>query len=225
MQLQIRDLCFGYKNRPIFDHTQASFDEGCLHVVMGPSGSGKTSLLGLLDGTLQPQSGSVLIDGKGINSKDITADASDGNAWHRPTFSRIWQDYRLIPYLNVEDNVLLPLEVRRKQAADSDARTAMLDLLDMVGLAGRENEMVADLSGGESQRVAIARALITNPDILLADEPTGALDEDNTRLIANILATIAHERNAMVIVATHDQLVANTADRVLRVHNLKLVES
>lgn len=220
MQLQIRDLCFGYKNRPIFDHIQAFFDEGCLHVVMGPSGSGKTSLLGLLDDTLQPQSGSVLIDGN-----DITANAGDGNAWHRPVFSRIWQDYRLIPYLSVEDNVLLPLEVRRKRAADSDARTAMLDLLDMVGLAGRENEMVADLSGGESQRVAIARALITNPDILLADEPTGALDEDNTRLITNILATIAHERNAMVIVATHDQLVANTADRVLRVHNLKLVES
>jgi ABC-type lipoprotein export system ATPase subunit len=165
--------------------------------VMGPSGSGKTTLLRVLAGQLRPHKGRVLVDGLPLRRRKGSAIA--------PGVALIHQDYRLVDFLSVIDNVLLAAELHHHPHAEHDARA----LLERVGL-GRTTlaQLPPTLSGGEQQRVAIARALLCGAKVLLADEPTGALDRDATTQVARLLVEVADTHEVQVVVATHDLAVA-----------------
>ena len=217
---------FSYGARMILDGADAMFPSGSATALMGPSGSGKTTLLRLMDGSLKPDAGLVLLDDKPV------AEIGRGELLGSLCM-RVFQDYRLVPYLSVRDNIMLAVEASQRhgryRSPGSDGATVdaagvdeLLDRVHLHGYAGRE---AGELSGGEQQRVAIARALVLRPRVILADEPTGALDEGNTMVVADLLADIARERDAVVVVATHDPAVAGRCDRMLRIHDHKLVEA
>ena len=179
--LELDHVGFSYGKRLILNNASALFEEGSTTAIMGPSGSGKTTLLRLMDGSLQPDTGSVTIDGANVNSIDRKKLLGS-------LCMRIFQDYRLIPYLDVRENIMLAFEATHKDLGQtkiketSRAENNTIDnLLEEVHLAGYANHLAGQLSGGEQQRVAIARAIAMKPRVILADEPTGALDEENTQ--------------------------------------------
>ena len=185
----------------------ASFEEGEFYAVIGPSGSGKSTLLSIIAGLDVPTSGSVLYRGKDIAALD--------KDWYRSTcISLIFQSYNLLPLLTVVENVLYPLELARVD--HKEAYKQAVSHLDTVGIdRSYYNRFPSTLSGGEQQRVAIARALVNRSSVLLADEPTGNLDEENTHNIIEMLIRLAHEHNYCVVIVTHDLAVARRADKVL----------
>ena len=217
---------FSYGARVILDGADAVFPSGSATALMGPSGSGKTTLLRLMDGSLKPDAGSVLLDGEPV------AESGRGELLGSLCM-RVFQDYRLVPYLSVRDNIMLAVEASQRhgryrspgsEGATVDAAGAY-EQLDRVHLHGYADREAGELSGGEQQRVAIARALVLRPRVILADEPTGALDEGNTMVVADLLADIARERDAVVGGATPHPVVARACDRVLRIREHGLVES
>ncbi|MEE4376309.1 MAG: ABC transporter ATP-binding protein [Candidatus Competibacteraceae bacterium] len=179
--------------------------------VVGPSGSGKTTLLLLLAGLERPSSGTVALDGIALESldRDQLADL------RRDRVGIIFQSFHLIPSLDALDNVALPLEI----AADKNARQQAARLLERVGLGDRQHHYPSQLSGGEQQRVAIARALIHRPQLLLADEPTGNLDEHTGADIQDLLFELNQESDTTLILVTHDVELAGRCDRILRLHD------
>jgi ABC-type lipoprotein export system ATPase subunit len=160
--------------------------------ITGPSGTGKSTFLRVLTGLQRADSGTLTISS---GEYDLTSTGT------RPGVALIHQDYRLVPFLTAAQNVELAQELHSHHAHDAT------HYLEIVGLGGLATRSPAALSGGEQQRVAIARALACGSKILLADEPTGALDEDNSRSIATLLATLGDEQDATVVVATHDPIV------------------
>ncbi|MDO4665099.1 MAG: ATP-binding cassette domain-containing protein [Actinomycetaceae bacterium] len=190
----------------------ASFDAGMFHAVMGPSGSGKTTLLNLLDGSLTPDHGTIILAGRLIESYSRCELRSR-------VLTRVYQDYRLVPFLSAVDNVRLA-----QQAAGSLRSHPLLALeyLERLGVKELAEYPVDNLSGGEAQRVAIARALVNSPQVLFADEPTGALDEKNSHEIGVLLRELSHELNVCLVVVTHDPALAALADRVVEVHDYRL---
>jgi len=183
--------------------------------VMGPSGSGKSSLLRILAGAQKPSSGRVSIDGSPVSVASWRS-ASD------PRVSLIHQDYRLVPFLTVEENLRLVAELRGHQVSPS----GVADALERVRLAAdMRGRLPESLSGGEQQRVAIARALVARTAVILADEPTGALDEDNTHHVAQILSELGAQPGLAVVVATHDRGVAEEMDRCLHLTGRQPVPS
>lgn len=195
----------------------AIFAAGQFHAVMGPSGSGKTTLLNLLDGSLLPEQGELTIAQKPISQYSRSE-------LRGSVLARVFQDYRLIPYLSAKDNVALAHQVATKSKGKPDT-LPILNLLDRLGIKDLADMSVSQMSGGECQRVALARALINAPKVLLADEPTGALDEESSQSIAQLLQELAHELNTCIVTVTHDPEVAQVADRVLvlKNHLLKVV--
>jgi ABC-type lipoprotein export system ATPase subunit len=183
--------------------------------LMGPSGSGKSTLLRLIAGLQAPDSGRVTIGGSPV----VRA------SWRTASDSRvsvIHQDYRLVSFLTVEANLLLAAELRRQQPSRGDLEKA----LQKVGIApAMLPRMPSALSGGEQQRVAIARALLAKSDVVVADEPTGALDADNSDVVADLLAELGSADDLAVVVATHDPAVAAKMDRHLRISAGKVTEA
>lgn len=211
--LEFSGVRFAYgSSRTIFESADWSFEPGLMHAVMGPSGSGKTTLFRLASGELHPDEGRVLIEGQ-----DLTL--MDSVVLRRTLVARVHQDYRLVPFLDALDNVRLPQEIAGTLRANP---TRARELLERLGLGERLHGPVERLSGGEQQRVALARALVGSPRMILADEPTGALDEEATELIATLLGQVAQEWGIVVVVATHDQDVAAHADAVVRIHSRHL---
>jgi len=183
--------------------------------IVGPSGSGKSTLLGLLAGLDAPTSGSVVIDGV-----DITALGEDALAKLRgEKIGFVFQFFHLIPSLTAHENVAVPMEIMGAPNPAVRARS----LLHEVGLTDRAHHYPSQLSGGEQQRVALARALANDPPIVLADEPTGNLDTKNGRLIMDLLRSIHQARNTTLILVTHDQELAATADRRISLRDGKVV--
>ncbi|OFJ72084.1 hypothetical protein HMPREF2851_03865 [Actinomyces sp. HMSC064C12] len=181
---------------------------------MGPSGSGKTTLLNLLDGSLGPEKGTVKIAGRPVSDfplKDLRG----------KVLARVFQDYRLIPYLSARDNIRLAQQVAGTLGHNPDTASRLLQRL---GLGDIADSRADQLSGGEAQRVAIARALANKPKVILADEPTGALDEESSSGISELLGELAHELDVCIVTVTHDPAVAKAADRVLEVSEHKLIE-
>lgn len=168
--------------------------------VTGPSGSGKTTLLRILAGLQSPDEGGVEIDGTPVRSADLSCD---------PRVSLIHQDYRLVEFLTVAENLQLACELR---TVALDGRSVS-SVLETVGLGDFGDRWPGTLSGGEQQRVAIARSLIVGSQVILADEPTGALDIDNSRLVAELLHKLAESEGVTVVVATHDLGVAGLMSR------------
>ena len=203
--VEVRRLTKCYGDRVVFDRFDADFDRGALTAVTGPSGSGKTTLLDLVAGLELPDSGSLVLMGRDVASLDRAGRA----AFRRGHVGYIAQQPELVPFLSARENVALGLRLRDRPADGA------LPALDAVGLAERAEQRVERLSGGERFRVAIARALAPRPDVLIADEPTSRLDEANALAVAALLAELAREWGAAVVVASHDPLVVELADERL----------
>ena len=179
---------------------------GQFAAIMGPSGSGKSTLLGLLAGLDTPTSGQVILDGE-----DITHLAEDDMALLRGRkIGFVFQSYHLISTLTAEENVLLPMELA---GAEAGGRERARELLERVGLGGRSDHYPVQLSGGEQQRVALARAFALRPPILLADEPTGNLDSATGRAVLDLLLALNREQGTTMVLVTHEQSLAESADR------------
>jgi putative ABC transport system ATP-binding protein len=185
--------------------------------LLGPSGSGKSTLLMVMTGLERPDSGSVIVAGQDMRKLD-----EDGLARFRGTHVGIvFQAFHLIPTMTAMENVAVPLELAGEREALARARRE----LEAVGLAERVNHYPAELSGGEQQRVALARALAPNPAILVADEPTGNLDETTGREIIELLFRGHRERGTTLVLVTHDTELAARCDRVLHMHSGRLESS
>ena len=191
---------------------------GQFAAVMGPSGSGKSTLLGLLAGLDSPTSGTIELDGE-----EITALDEDRMALVRGRkIGFVFQSYHLIPTLTAEENVLLPMELAGRAEG---GRERAADLLERVGLGARRDHYPAQLSGGEQQRVALARAFALRPPILLADEPTGNLDSANGRMVLDLLLAMNREEATTMVLVTHEQELAERADRRILLRDGRIVTS
>lgn len=190
---------------------------GELTLLMGPSGSGKTTLLSILGCMLTPSSGTVRVGGQ------ATTDASPEELARirREHIGFIFQSYHLFPTLTALDNVRLALDVRGENSERT--RQKSKEALARVGLALKMSSYPRELSGGEQQRVAIARAIVGNPSVVLADEPTAALDSENGRAIMTVLAEIAKDSGRGVLVVTHDPRIVPFADRIVRIEDGKII--
>jgi putative ABC transport system ATP-binding protein len=191
------------------------FEPGRLYAIMGSSGSGKTTLLSLMAGLDIPTEGKVLSDG--VSTADI-----DLEQYRRERVAVIYQDFRLFPLLTAAENVMYPMELRGMDPASAKKRAA--ELIRKVGLPETTlDRFPAMLSGGEQQRVAIARALGMKTKVLLADEPTGNLDSENSYNIFKILEDLAHEDGYCVIIVTHDSELGERADMTFRLRDGQLI--
>ena len=184
-------------------------DAGEIQALMGPSGSGKTTLLMILGCLLRPTAGEVRVEGRLVAGLPNPALAR----LRLQRMGFIFQSYNLFPALTAEENIQVALELKGNDLAEAPA------LLELVGLGGRLHNFPRQLSGGEKQRVAIARALAGDPPILLADEPTAALDSINGRAVVKLLAQLAHEQGRAVVVVTHDPRVGDLADRIVHIED------
>jgi len=193
--LQTKDVTYSYgKDMYVLKGITATFESGKIYVILGSSGCGKTTLLSLLGGLDEPTSGVIEVDGENIQKKGLLN-------YRKKVVSFVFQSFNLIDYLTAQENVNLVTKM------------PALPLLESVGLTKKEAERtVLKLSGGQQQRVAIARALATDAPVLLADEPTGNLDEDSATEIIELLKRSAHELNKCVIVVTHSRELAKNAD-------------
>ncbi|MFC0006836.1 ABC transporter ATP-binding protein [Micromonospora siamensis] len=187
---------------------------GAVVALCGPSGSGKSTLLHLLAGIERPDCGQLVVDGV-----DLARAGRRALLDHRRRVGLVFQRFHLLPALSVLDNVLVPV-VPLRVPFDKVARARQL--LDAVGLAGRESATPAQLSGGQQQRVAIARALIGDPTLIVADEPTGSLDSATGVEILGLLRRVGRERSATMVVATHDRDVAESCDYVISMRDGRL---
>lgn len=179
--------------------------------ITGPSGSGKTTLLGLLAGLDGASSGSIKIADSAL--EQLNEDGRSALRLHKMGF--VFQNFQLLPNLTALENVMVPLELLgKKKVADASRK-----ILEEVGLSHRFNNYPSQLSGGEQQRVAIARAFVHNPQILMADEPTGNLDSETSAVIESLLFKLNKEQGTTLIIVTHDPELANKADHVLKLKN------
>ena len=179
--------------------------------IMGPSGSGKSTLLYLLGGLDQPTAGSIQVNGKELAGMSDQAES----VMRRRDIGFVFQFYNLIQNLNVEENILVPILLDGKKVKDYQKR--LDDILEIVGLTDRRNHTPRELSGGQQQRVAIARALINDPDIILADEPTGNLDSKTSEEVLELLQKISREQGKTVIQVTHSLDAAAYGNRIINV--------
>lgn len=217
--LEVKNLCKTYGKGDTMvkalDNVSFSVEKGEFIAIVGPSGSGKSTLLHILGGVDVPTSGNVIIDKTDISQLNETALA----IFRRRQIGLVYQFYNLIPILTVEENLTLPFLLDGKKP---DAKTVG-NLVNQLGLEQRLQHLPNQLSGGQQQRVSIGRALINNPALLLADEPTGNLDSENSREIISLLRRFNKQSNQTVIIITHDERIALSADRVIAIEDGKIV--
>ena len=213
--LEIKNLCkvYGEGETRVDALKNISFDvdQGEFVAVVGPSGSGKSTLLHILGGVDVPTSGVVRIAGCDIGKLDENKLA----IFRRRQIGLIYQFYNLIPILNVEENLTLPILLDGKKPDQK----LLEDLVEKLGLSERRSHLPNQLSGGQQQRVSIGRALMNHPALLLADEPTGNLDTENSKEIIALLRKFNRENNQTVIIITHDERIALSADRVITIED------
>ncbi|QNT64139.1 ABC transporter ATP-binding protein [Weissella koreensis] len=191
-------------------------ESGQLILVVGPSGSGKTTFLTIAGGLQTPSEGEVTINGKQITSLY----KKEQTKLRLEKIGFVLQSYNLVPFLTVEEQFKLADNVKENNLTDKE----MQELLSDLGLLDLQKKYPNELSGGQKQRVAIARALYTNPDYILADEPTAALDTDRSLTVINLLKNLAHERNKIIIVVTHDLRLKDMADKVYQIIDGKMTQ-
>jgi putative ABC transport system ATP-binding protein len=207
----------GGVRRVVLQNAHAEFQPGQITAILGRSGSGKSTLLNLISGIDVPDSGQVWVDGQ-----DLTAlSERDRTLFRRARIGFVFQFFNLIPTLTVGENVSLPLELNHMPRPQ--ARKKVQDLLEIVGLPDRWKTFPEKLSGGEQQRVALARALVHDPLLILADEPTGNLDEETGAQMISLLVRLSREQNRTLLMVTHSREAASPADRVLRLSHGQLV--
>lgn len=196
------------------DNVSFSVEQGEFVAIIGPSGSGKSTLLHILGGVDVPTSGNVVINNTDISTLDETALA----IFRRRQIGLVYQFYNLIPILTVEENLTLPLLLDGRKPDKKQIN----DLLERLGLSHRVSHLPNQLSGGQQQRVSIGRALVNNPALLLADEPTGNLDSEKSKEIISLLRHFNRELKQTVIIITHDEKIALSADRVIYIEDGKI---
>jgi putative ABC transport system ATP-binding protein len=206
----------GERLHRVLDGIDTRLGRGEITVLLGRSGSGKSTLLNLLSGIDLPDEGEVIVDGVTINRLDET----DRTRYRRRRIGFVFQFFNLIPTLTVAENLLLPLELNHRR----DAGGRVGELLAAVGLEDRAASFPDVLSGGERQRVAIARALVHEPDIILADEPTGNLDIETGVQVLELLDRLTRQAGKSMVMATHSRRVVGVADRILRIEGGHLEE-
>ena len=213
LMVEVREVTrtFGHGDTAVHALRGVSFTirRGQLVVLAGRSGSGKTTLLNIVGGLDAPTSGAVLVGGRNVSAMG----ARERTLLRRTTVSFIFQSFGLIPMLTAAENVGIPLRIAHTPRAEREDRVRML--LSVVGLDPHVNQRPGELSGGQQQRVAIARALAVQPELLIADEPTGQLDSETGRQIMRLLRTVVAGEGITVLVATHDPALLDLADEVL----------
>lgn len=200
----------------VLDELNLEVPKGDYLALMGPSGSGKSTLLNLISGLDSPTSGSIIINGKHLEKMKSSA-LSD---WRASNVGFIFQFYNLLPVLNAKKNIELPLLLTNLSSAQRNEHVSTA--LNVVGLADRGNHKPNELSGGQQQRVAIARALVSDPDILVCDEPTGDLDRQTASEILDLIKVLNREHGKTIIMVTHDPAAAESAKRTLHLDKGKL---
>lgn len=217
--LRFHDLTKSYYEgdvrRVVLQNAHAEFQPGEITAILGKSGSGKSTLLNLISGIDAPDSGQIWVDGQDLSALS----ERDRTLFRRARIGFVFQFFNLIPTLTVGENVSLPLELNRIPHAHTKAQ----GLLEAVGLLDRWKTFPEKLSGGEQQRVALARALVHDPLLILADEPTGNLDEEAGAQVMSLLARLAREQNRTLLLVTHSREVASHADRALRLSHGQLI--
>lgn len=220
MKLELQNVHFSYRTRyqttEVLKGVDCVFSEGQVYGIIGKSGSGKSTVLSLMAGLMLPQTGSVLLDGADTRKLNL-------ETYRREKVAVVYQSFRLLPLLTVEENVMYPMELRgmKRKQAQKLAR----DYLRQVDLPEQTwRRFPATLSGGEQQRVGIARALGTESRLLLADEPTGNLDFENSAQIIGILKRLAREQGYCVVIVTHDVDVMDELDVIYRMRDGRLVD-
>ncbi len=198
------------------DSISFSVEKGEFVAIVGASGSGKSTLLHLIGGVDRPTKGKVFIGGKDIYNMNDDKLA----IFRRRQVGLIYQFYNLIPILNVEENIALPLELDNRDVDHKNLK----ELLELLGLENRSKHLPNELSGGQQQRVSIGRALITNPSIILADEPTGNLDSKSSDEIVSLLKKSNKDYNQTIIIITHNMEIAKEADRIIKIEDGKIVK-
>lgn len=216
--LEVKDLCRifrqGNTNICAVDHVSFSMEKGEMLAIVGQSGSGKTTLLNLLGGIDKPTSGMALLDGQDIHSLSDEESAK----LRRTKIGYIYQDFKLLPILIARENILLPAILDGKKISDAQIQA----LAGSLGLDSRLSHLPSQLSGGQRQRVAIARALINQPDILLADEPTGNLDKTSAQEIMGLLLDLNRAGHTIILV-THDEQFASLCPRKITISDGRII--
>lgn len=207
----------GDVRRVVLENAHAEFHAGEITAILGKSGSGKSTLLNLISGIDIPDSGQIW-----VNDQDLTAlSERERTLFRRTQIGFVFQFFNLIPTLTVGENISLPLELNN--LSRSRAKAKAREMLNTVELADRWDTFPEKLSGGEQQRVALARALVHDPLLILADEPTGNLDEETGAQMMALLASLTHERNGTLLVVTHSPEVTAYADRIMRLSHGQLI--
>jgi len=226
MLLQLQNITKGYGEpgthsyRPVLKELNLEVDKGEKIAIVGPSGSGKTTLLNLIGALDQPEKGKILLNGKEITGYSKTELANFRNQH----LGFIFQLHHLMPHLTLMENVLLPLLPQGKSISKESIEWAE-HLIQKVGIWEQREQKPSQLSGGECQRTAVVRALINKPELLLADEPTGALDEENANALTELLVNLSEEEGVTLINVTHATTQADRMDKKYQLRNGQLVDS
>jgi putative ABC transport system ATP-binding protein len=209
---------FGSGGRVVHALSDVSFGvaKGELVAVRGRSGAGKTTLLNLIGGLDHPTAGTITVAGRPVNG----AGEQELLELRRDVIGFVFQSFGLIPILTAAENVSIPMRLTKRRPSERDERVAVL--LELVGLGGQAAQRPGELSGGQQQRVAVARALANDPELLIADEPTGQLDSDTGRAIMDLLRAVVDARGMTALVATHDPALMDRADRVITLRDGRL---
>lgn len=213
-----KSYALGAKKMPVFTGLQLGIQRGDFVAIMGPSGSGKSTLLNMLAGIDRPDAGTLRI---GAHRLDQMGEAAR-TAWRAHHMGIVFQFYNLLPTLTAAENVELPLLL--KPLSTKDRRARVNKILDLVGLAGREKQYPAQLSGGQQQRVGIARAIVSDPGLLLCDEPTGDLDRHSADEVLQMLGFLHRELGKTIVMVTHDPQAALCAQRTLHLDKGQFIE-
>ena len=210
--VSLKDIFIKFDGEVILNHINLDINEKEFVTILGPSGCGKTTTLRIIGGFVEPDGGDVIFGGKRIN----------GTPPNKRNVNTVFQKYSLFPHLNVFDNVAFGLKL--KKMPKDEIKKRVTDMLATVDLKGYEKRSVAKLSGGQQQRAAIARALVGNPKLLLADEPTGALDSATGKEVLRLFGEL-NQKGHTIVMITHDLNVAKSAGRIVRIVDGELFEN
>ncbi|MBN1110330.1 MAG: ABC transporter ATP-binding protein [Methanomassiliicoccales archaeon] len=207
----------GDETTTVLKDLSLTMDRGDMVMIMGPSGSGKTTLINAIGGIERPDQGRIVLDDIEVTSLD----QRQLNEYRRNKVGFVFQFYNLIPTLTALENIMLALEGRKK--GREEMRNKASDQLELVGLDGKQDRFPQELSAGEQQRVALARAMVKEPDLILADEPTGNLDESTETMVLRIFTKVREELGTTFIVVSHNQRLRDYMDRCYELRKGKLV--